>query len=187
VDGSPNLPPPLAGALRAVVGVVDGVAKAASILLVLAVLVIMCAQVWFRYVLNSSLQWSEEAAVWAMIWLVFAGATVLLNRWEHILIPTVIRLFPVPVRAGLILLSRLLVLVGLGVLGYYGVEVVTGPANAFSHNVGLSTAWAKASIPAGCGLMLLVALARVLEDLADILARDLTRFADWGAHDTGEI
>lgn len=164
----------------------DSTVRAISILLVLAILCIMCAQVWFRYVLNSSLQWSEEAAVWAMIWLVFTGSTILLTRWDHIFIPTVVRLFPVPARAALILGSRLLVLVGLLFLGWYGFTVVTGPTNAFSHNVGLSTAWAKASIPVGCSLMVLITLAQIAEDLADIVARDLSRFEDYGALDRGD-
>ena len=154
-------PPRLAGALRRAAAVVDGVAQAASVLLVLAILGIMVAQVWFRYVLNSSLQWSEELAIWTMVWLTFVGAVVLMRNWDHIFIPTVVRLFPVPVRAVLILASRLMVLAGLCTLGWFGFTVVTGPANAFSHNIGLSNAWAKAALPVGCALMALMALARI--------------------------
>jgi TRAP-type C4-dicarboxylate transport system permease small subunit len=170
-----------------VAAAVDAAAQVASVLLVLAVLGIMVAQVWFRYVLNSSLQWSEELAIWAMVWLTFTGSVVLLRNWDHIFIPTVVRLFPVPVRAALILGSRLLVLAGLCVLGWYGFTVATGPANAFSHNVGLSSAWAKAAVPAGCALMIVMALARIAEDVADLIAGDLRRFRDFGAFEKPEV
>ncbi|NCX29545.1 MAG: TRAP transporter small permease subunit, partial [Rhodobacterales bacterium] len=55
---------------------VDFVARLVSIFFVLCVLVFMTSQVFFRYVLNSSLQWSEEASIWAMIWMVFIGSVV---------------------------------------------------------------------------------------------------------------
>jgi TRAP-type C4-dicarboxylate transport system permease small subunit len=175
------------GALRRAADRVDLLARVVSVVLVLAVLAIMCAQVWFRYVLNASLQWSEELAIWTMIWLVFVGSAVLLRNWEHIFIPTAIRLLPVRVRAVVILATRGLVLAFLLVLFWYGFDVATGPTNAFSHNVGVSSAWARAALPVGAVLMIVMALARIAEDVADLMAGDYRRFEAFGAHDGPEI
>jgi len=174
-------------AIRKTAQAVDFVARLASIFFVLAVLLIMSGQVYFRYVLNSSLQWSEEASIWAMIWMVFVGSVVVMRNWDHIFIPTVLRLFPLRIRVWLIVLSRILVAVFLIVLAWYGWQVVTGPSNAFSHNIGVSSAWAKASIPVGAMLMIVTIIAQLAEDYVAIAARDLSRFADFGAMGAPEL
>ena len=73
---------------------IEAVARVTVLCLTLLVLLVMLAQVFFRYVLNSSLQWSEELAVWGMIWMVFVGSVLLMRRSEHISITTLVRLAP---------------------------------------------------------------------------------------------
>ena len=173
--------------MRAVSSLIEMVARVAAIVSVAVVLTVMCSQVFARYVMNSSLQWSEEASIWAMIWMVFMGSTSVFSKWEHIYIPTVITLFPLRVKAALILFSRLLAGVFLVALAYYGFDVIAGPANAFSHNIGLSTAWAKAAIPVGSGMMVIVVVAHVLDDIADILNGDFERFAGYGTFEGQDV
>jgi TRAP-type C4-dicarboxylate transport system permease small subunit len=172
--------------IRKIAQAVDIVARLASIFLVLAVLLIMSGQVFFRYVLNSSLQWSEEASIWAMIWMVFIGSVVVMRNWEHIYIPTVIRLFPLKIRIWLIVLSHVLVGIFLSVLVWYGWQVVIGSSNAFSHNIGVSSAWAKASVPLGAAMMMLMVIAQLAEDFAAIASKDFSRFVAFGATDPAE-
>ncbi len=43
----------------------------------------VAAQVFFRYALNHSLFWSEEAARFLLVWLTFLGATVAYRRKAH--------------------------------------------------------------------------------------------------------
>ena len=90
---------------------VDFVARLVSIFFVLCVLAFMTSQVFFRYVLNSSLQWSEEASIWSMIWMVFIGSVVVVRRWEHIYIPTVVKLLPIKIRSLVIVFTKILVLI----------------------------------------------------------------------------
>lgn len=51
-------------------------------------------QVFCRYVLNASLPWPEEVALWAFIWAVFLGMAVAVGRESHIAIDVVSRLLP---------------------------------------------------------------------------------------------
>lgn len=44
---------------------------------------IVANQVFFRYVLNQSLFWSEELARYLLVWLTFLGATVAYRRKVH--------------------------------------------------------------------------------------------------------
>ena len=162
---------------------VDFVARLVSIFFVLCVLVFMTSQVFFRYVLNSSLQWSEEASIWAMIWMVFIGSVVVVRRWEHIYIPTVVKLLPIKIRSLVIVFTKILVLIFLCVLCWYGWGIVTGHSNAFSHNIGVSTAWAKASVPIGCAMMVVITLGAIAEDLEAIFNKDWSRFEEYGSND----
>ena len=162
---------------------VDYVARLVSIFLVLCVLVFMTSQVFFRYVLNSSLHWSEEASIWAMIWMVFIGSVVVVRKWEHIYIPTVVKMLPIKIRSLVILSTKILVLIFLCILCWYGWGIVTGHYNAFYHNVGVSTAWAKASVPIGCAMMIIVTFGAIVEDLEAIIKRDWTRFEEYGSND----
>ena len=44
---------------------------------------LVAVQVFFRYVLNHSLFWSEELARFLLIWLTFLGASVAYHRRAH--------------------------------------------------------------------------------------------------------
>lgn len=46
-------------------------------------IVIVAAQVFFRYLLNHSLFWSEELARYILVWLTFLGASVAYRRGVH--------------------------------------------------------------------------------------------------------
>jgi TRAP-type C4-dicarboxylate transport system permease small subunit len=46
-------------------------------------IVVVAAQVFFRYALNHSLFWSEELARYILVWLTFLGATVAYRRGVH--------------------------------------------------------------------------------------------------------
>jgi TRAP-type transport system small permease protein len=56
---------------------------AINILLLAAVVAVLSAQVFFRYVLNYSLGWTSEAATILFAWLIFLGAPAMLKRQSH--------------------------------------------------------------------------------------------------------
>lgn len=55
-----------------------------TISLLVILIVIVALQVFFRYVLSSSLGWSEELARFLFIWVVFLGAEMTLRNKAHI-------------------------------------------------------------------------------------------------------
>ena len=61
-----------------------------------------------------------------------------------------------------------------------------GPANAFSHNVGISTAWAKLSIPVGAVAMAVMVLALIGRDIADLQRGEYSHFEQYGEIDAGD-
>jgi TRAP-type C4-dicarboxylate transport system permease small subunit len=139
-----------------IVAAVDAVARGLAILLVIVITASMALQVFFRYVLNSSLSWSEEVSIWALVWLVFIGSVVLMREWEHINIPTFVNLLPLRFRPYVIIVAKGLTLLFLAVVAVLGYEMVSKGYHADAPVLHLSTRWAKLSIPLGATLMLVL-------------------------------
>lgn len=70
----------------------------------LMVLMVFClgAQVFFRFVLNASLTWSEELSRFAFIWLVYMGAVLGAKERIHIRVTAFHRLLPAAARGWVI-------------------------------------------------------------------------------------
>jgi len=64
-----------------------------SFLLVLMVVVVFL-QVIFRFVIKSSLPWSEEMARYILVWISFLGASIGVKRQAHIGVEAVTNLLP---------------------------------------------------------------------------------------------
>ena len=164
--------------LERLVDAIEAAARVAVLGLTLLVLLVMLAQVFFRYVLNSSLQWSEELAVWGMVWMVFVGSVLLMRRSEHISITTLARHAPLTVRPFLVIFNKAAALVFLVIVGYYGIEVFGGTFHARSPSIGLSTRWIKLAIPVGAVLMAVVAVHAIADDVRRLARRDFDSFAE---------
>ncbi len=91
--------------------VFDGIDQAVEWLvsLIFALVVsIALVQVFFRYVLNTSLSWSEEAQIFGHIWIVFLGIPVAYRRGAHMYIETYCDKLPPSARTVFNLLIELL-------------------------------------------------------------------------------
>lgn len=64
----------------------DKISVSDNILFILMALIviIMFAQVLFRYVFNQSLSWSEELAKFVFVWLTFLGAAICIKERIHV-------------------------------------------------------------------------------------------------------
>lgn len=63
------------------------------IIIVIVMVTVVTAQVFWRYVLSDSLSWSEELARYLFIWLTFLGAEVTLRRGGHVAFNSIVDLF----------------------------------------------------------------------------------------------
>jgi TRAP-type C4-dicarboxylate transport system permease small subunit len=83
-------------------------------------------QVFHRFMLNSSLSWSEEAQIFGHIWIVFLGIPIAYRRGAHLYIETFRDMLPPALGAGFDLMVELLwaaFAVSLMVLGYQVAQV----------------------------------------------------------------
>lgn len=65
----------------------------------LVMALVLLAGVFYRYVLNESLSWTDEVALLAFSWTVFLFASVLVREQLHVRITLVVDLLPAPLRA----------------------------------------------------------------------------------------
>jgi len=68
--------------------------EAVTVLLLAVYFVLVVLQVFFRYVLNRSLFWSEELVRFALVWSVMLGSAVVAYRSEHLRIDVLDTVLP---------------------------------------------------------------------------------------------
>jgi len=83
---------------------------------------IVAAQVFFRYVLNHSLFWSEELARYILVWLTFLGASVAYRRGTHPRIDLFSSRLGTRGARAMRVIAHLVAMVFFGVLVIYGAQ-----------------------------------------------------------------
>src|SRR5947209_19755435 len=80
--------------------VLDALARWVAMALATIIIAILFVQIFYRYVLNTSIVWSEEVATWCLVWLVFLGSAAIILRWELVHIPMLFLRQPLGARYG---------------------------------------------------------------------------------------
>ena len=158
----------------------DRLSRFSVIVFVATITVVMLAQVFFRYIINSSLQWSEEISVWALIWMVFVGSAVVMKDWAHINIPTFTNLISIKVRPYFLIFGKLATIVFLAAVIWFGFKVFNQNFHARSPSLNMSAKWAKLSIPVGGVLMIIFAINALLLDFINLRRGNDAHFENQG-------
>ena len=82
-----------------------------GVVLILAVSVILSIQVFMRYVMGSSLSWSEELSRYMFIWLIYLGISYGAKVMRHIKIDAGLYMFPKSLRPKIVILGDAVFLV----------------------------------------------------------------------------
>jgi TRAP-type C4-dicarboxylate transport system permease small subunit len=122
------------------------------------------AQVFFRYVLNDSLFWSEELGRLILVWLTFLGASAAYKRGGHIGVDVVVQAFPV-LRKPAALLSILASLFLFGIMAWYGWKFLDFVKFQWTTSLGVTKRVPFIMVPVGGALMFLHALALLVREL----------------------
>jgi TRAP-type C4-dicarboxylate transport system permease small subunit len=123
-----------------------------KILLTFQVLIIF-SEIIFRYVLNSSLIWSEELARYLLVWIAMFGCAIGLKKKGHFGIDLLVRTFPPGLRKLCLLLTYTIMFIFLGTMTVVGVLMVA-QAGEVSTVMRISMSYPYAAIPLGGLLMI---------------------------------
>lgn len=136
--------------------------------LLAAMATLVVASVFLRYVLNSSLTWSEELTRYLDAWLVFLGLSVAHRMGAHVRITLLLDLTPSRYRRYIHAFSEVVLFVLLVAVAILGAQLVLSnfDRNQLTPALRIPIAWVYLSVPVGLGLMALQALERVFRLLA---------------------
>ena len=140
--------------------------KGATIFFVLSIAVIVSLSVFFRYVLNNSLTWSEEISKYCMVWLVFVGAPVAMVEYRHIAIEIFPNLFKPRLRAFIFLCVNTLIVITMAFWTAKGLQyTMQGWSQVIMAIEAVPLGVVFASIPFGSSIMVLISLKIALSQI----------------------
>jgi TRAP-type C4-dicarboxylate transport system permease small subunit len=149
------------------------VVMSAIMILVAVMVASMCAQVFWRYVLNDSLIWPEEVSRYAFIWASCLGMSVGVRRGDLIAIDVLWVDRPKRVRLFVSIVARLLTIPLLVVFAWEGLILMDVVAGQRAAATNVPVAWVYLALPMSSVLALLSMLETLARDI-----RALSRFAD---------
>lgn len=117
--------------------------------LLAAVLFVMGLGVFFRYVLNDSLTWTEEISRYGLVYITYIGCAVGVRRRSHIRIDLIERLIPSQARTVLTCLVDLLSLVFFAYMTVKTVQIMGILHNTRSAAAGIPMSYIYLAILAG--------------------------------------
>ena len=149
-------------------GIMDYLARFVEFVMV-SLTVIMIAlvtyQVFERYVLHYTPPWSEELAVYLMIWFGILGIAAGVRRKSHMALEYFANKFPEPVQKGLRLFNYVLMLIYTSVLFYEGINMVELTMSQKSPAMGLSVGYVYLALPVSAVLMVLFILEALVKEI----------------------
>ena len=146
------------------------VCRHSVIALVGAIVVIVSLGVFFRFVLNNSLPWTEEVAKFVMVWMAFVGSPIVLRQGGHIAIDFVPNLLPRVLQQLLVLVVHAAVMTVLAVLVIQGWALAVNALPQVATTVPVSLFYIFLAVPIGCAIMLTVSLEQLLRTLGNMFA-----------------
>ena len=140
-----------------------------------AMTVVIAAQVVFRYGLNSSLVWSEPAAVILMGWFIFLGAAVGIREGYHLSFDILLLVLPQRLKGWLFTLSDIAVGAFGGGMVWFGGQLAGSAWGVKLPSLGITGAIDFAPLVGGGALIVIFSLERLARRAAGL---PTARFGD---------
>ena len=118
-------------------------------LLMAAMVVIISAQVWYRFVLNDPLSWSEEAGRYLFVWISFIGAAAGVRYQVHLGIDLMDKLLPPKAYRWVVVLVNLIIQIFLLMIIYWGFKILGVIQFQESASMHISMRYPYMAVPVG--------------------------------------
>lgn len=119
------------------------------------IVVITCMAVWYRYVLDAPLSWTEQVSRILFVWSVFVGAAVLYRLMLHIAIDMFALMLPARARTVLFWINQSLILATAILMLWFGLEISIGTLDQTFGALEISPATFYFAAPA-CGALIIL-------------------------------
>lgn len=152
----------VAGALQRAEQCLGSVVAGAAALLVIAEIIVLFTGVSARYLFQKPIIWSDELAGILFLWLAMLGAVTAFQRGEHMRMTAFVGMISPSRRAFFDVLAVAAPLAFLVLVLQPAYEFASDEAFVSTPALDISSLWRAAALPVGLGLMLLVALLRLI-------------------------
>ncbi len=126
----------------------------------LAVLVFISALMrTFKHPLN----WAQDVALVAFAWLIFFGSDIAVRGSGLIGIDMLVKHFPKKLQKGIDILFKIMILIFLGILVYYGFKMTTTGWKRQITALSISYGWVTMAVPVGSFFMSVSTLLKLIE------------------------
>lgn len=122
-------------------------------------------QVFFRFVLNDPLAWSEELARYSLVWITFLGAAVAFRHGGHIVIDTLVMMLPRGAQSILAWVVDVLIVVALLILLVQGLKIMEVTSGVTATMLEIPMSWVFAAIPVSAAIMLAYQVERTIRKI----------------------
>lgn len=123
--------------------------------IMVVMLVVVSAQVWYRFVLNDPLAWSEEMARYLFVWISFIGSAVGVRMNVHLGIDLIEKFLTPALYKILSVVVNLLIQIFLVVVLIWGIKILGVVRFQTSASMGIPMIYPYLAVPVGAALMLL--------------------------------
>ena len=148
---------------------IGSVGKYLSLTLIGLMTLVIIIQVFFRYVLNNALPWSEEVARYMMIWMVFLVAPIAYRRGLNVAIEIVPGLFSPRWRAVLTIAINIFVIAALARLLMESPGLIDRATRITAQTIPIEMAYVYAAMPIGLVAMIMAGVELILRGVRDIV------------------
>ncbi len=127
-------------------------------LLMAGMVVIVSAQVWYRFILNDPLSWSEEASRYLFVWISFMGAAAGVRYQVHLGIDLMEKILPAGSYRFAVIIVNLIIQIFLLVIIYWGFKILGVIQFQESPSMHISMRYPYMAVPVGAIFMLINSL-----------------------------
>jgi len=158
--------------LRTLFDIMDRCINGFLAILMAGMVVIISAQVWYRFIQNDPLSWSEEAGRFLFVWISFIGAAAGIRYQVHLGIDLMDKLLSPGAYRVVVVVVNLIIQVFLLMIIYWGFKILGVIQFQESPSMHISMRYPYMAVPVG-GIFMLINSLRVM--VAAIQNRTLDR------------
>ncbi len=127
-------------------------------LLMAGMVVIVSAQVWYRFILNDPLSWSEEASRYLFVWISFMGAAAGVRYQVHLGIDLMEKILPAGSYRIAVIIVNLIIQIFLLMIIYWGFKILGVIQFQESPSMHISMQYPYMAVPVGSIFMFINSL-----------------------------
>lgn len=130
------------------------IAEIAVIIAFATLIGLVAAAVFFRYVLNDSIVWSEELSRYLLVWITFVGGGLGVGSNIHVGVDSLVETLPAQFKRGVQICIELVIIVFVVVLIFVGAQFTLFGMKVNALLLPFPMGWVFLAVPVGGGVML---------------------------------